>query len=244
MRAEERWCLRASSGQQSHGRTQPPPLPPHLNCMQVQPKALGLPVHAYVARDEIREDGTQRSQKARGSGGHRVVSRREGAAGQPAAAPPGTSPRSPHASLPRSKCPLPPTAPATDRLLPPQVFANLPTEVGATEAEEIGVEHLLRDVKDANISTLGSEVRIRGRALTGGAWECTGAAGSAAAVCATLLLPRTPRPTLQVGQMVTGLRGLRARLLEVRTLPGTPLFPPRKLNKTKTKSQILISSAP
>ena len=40
-----------------------------------------------------------------------------------------------------------------------QVFVNLPTEVGATEAEEIGVEHLLRDVKDASISTLSSEVR-------------------------------------------------------------------------------------
>ena len=86
---------------------------------EVQPKEMGLPVHAYVARDEIREDGTQKSQK---------------------------------------------------------VFANLPTEVGATEAEEIGVEHLLRDVKDANISTLSTEV----------------------------------------GQMVTGLRGLKSRLLEIR----------------------------
>lgn len=39
------------------------------------------------------------------------------------------------------------------------MFVNLPTEVGATEAEEIGVEHLLRDVKDAAVSTLASEVR-------------------------------------------------------------------------------------
>lgn len=68
----------------------------------LQPKDMGLPVHAYLARDEVREDGTEKSK---------------------------------------------------------QVFVNLPTEVGATEAEEIGVEHLLRDVKDAAVSTLSSEVR-------------------------------------------------------------------------------------
>ncbi|PSC68372.1 26S proteasome non-ATPase regulatory subunit 7-like protein A-like [Micractinium conductrix] len=91
---------------------------PLLVICEVQPKEMGLPVHAYLARDEIREDGTEKSKK---------------------------------------------------------VFVNLPTEVGATEAEEIGVEHLLRDVKDASISTLSSEV----------------------------------------GDMVTGLRGLRSRLLEI-----------------------------
>lgn len=53
---------------------------------------------------------------------------------------------------------LPPTGLCLAPL--PQVFANLPTEVGATEAEEIGVEHLLRDVKDAAVSTLASEVRL------------------------------------------------------------------------------------
>ncbi|KAL4429567.1 hypothetical protein ABPG77_008616 [Micractinium sp. CCAP 211/92] len=92
---------------------------PLLVICEVQPKDMGLPVHAYLARDEVREDGTEKSKK---------------------------------------------------------VFVNLPTEVGATEAEEIGVEHLLRDVKDASISTLSSEV----------------------------------------GAMVTGLRGLRSRLLEIR----------------------------
>ena len=54
---------------------------PILLICEVQPKEMGLPVHAYLAKDEVREDGTQKSQK---------------------------------------------------------VFANLPTEVGATEAEEIG----------------------------------------------------------------------------------------------------------
>jgi len=37
-------------------------------------------------------------------------------------------------------------------------FQHLPSEIGALEAEEVGVEHLLRDVKDSSISTLGSQV--------------------------------------------------------------------------------------
>ena len=57
------------------------------------------------------------------------------------------------------------------------VFMNLPTEVGSTEAEEIGVEHLLRDVKDATVSNLSS----------------------------------------QLGEMMTGLKGLRMRLLEIQS---------------------------
>lgn len=92
--------------------------PPVLVICEVQPKEMGLPVHAYHAVDEVREDGTEKSRR---------------------------------------------------------VFANLATEVGATEAEEIGVEHLLRDVKDATLSTLSADV----------------------------------------GEMVTGLRGLRSRLQEV-----------------------------
>ncbi len=52
-----------------------------LAMARVQPKDMGLPVHAYTAKDEVREDGTQKSQR---------------------------------------------------------VFVNLPTEVGATEAEDIG----------------------------------------------------------------------------------------------------------
>lgn len=74
---------------------------PVLLICEVNPKEEGLPTTAYYAKDEIREDGTQKSQK---------------------------------------------------------VFVNIPTEVGATEAEEVGVEHLLRDVKDATISTLSTEV--------------------------------------------------------------------------------------
>ncbi|KAG1666147.1 hypothetical protein FOA52_011558 [Chlamydomonas sp. UWO 241] len=48
-----------------------------------------------------------------------------------------------------------------------KVFVSVPTEVGQTEAEEIGVEHLLRDVKDATISTLSSDVSGKLQALNG-----------------------------------------------------------------------------
>ncbi|XP_021618275.1 26S proteasome non-ATPase regulatory subunit 7 homolog A [Manihot esculenta] len=39
-----------------------------------------------------------------------------------------------------------------------KVFVHVPSEIAAHEVEEIGVEHLLRDVKDASISTLATEV--------------------------------------------------------------------------------------
>jgi len=37
-------------------------------------------------------------------------------------------------------------------------FQHIPSEIGALEAEEVGVEHLLRDIKDTSISTLASQV--------------------------------------------------------------------------------------
>ncbi|CAK9277151.1 unnamed protein product [Sphagnum jensenii] len=48
-----------------------------------------------------------------------------------------------------------------------KVFLHVPSEIGAYEAEEIGVEHLLRDVKDATISTLATEVGGKLVALKG-----------------------------------------------------------------------------
>ncbi len=46
-----------------------------------------------------------------------------------------------------------------------KVFAHLPSDVGAYEAEEIGVEHLLRDVKDATVSTLATRISAKLDAL-------------------------------------------------------------------------------
>ncbi|XP_019179482.1 PREDICTED: 26S proteasome non-ATPase regulatory subunit 7 homolog A-like [Ipomoea nil] len=48
-----------------------------------------------------------------------------------------------------------------------QVFVHVPSEIAAHEVEEIGVEHLLRDVKDTTISTLATEVTGKLTALKG-----------------------------------------------------------------------------
>lgn len=122
---------------------------------------------------------------------------------------------------PRRSCPPTPRG--------AQVFLNLPTEVGATEAEEIGVEHLLRDVKDASVSTLASEVRSRAggggqRVAACDGWHacrrCCGDAGGAVGAGPHAHAPQPPSlrppPLHQVGDMVAGLRGLRSRLLEMR----------------------------
>jgi len=83
---------------------------PVLVIIDVQPKELGIPTKAYYAVEEVKEDATQKSQKA---------------------------------------------------------FVHVASEIGAYEAEEIGVEHLLRDVKDATISTLATEVGGKLVALKG-----------------------------------------------------------------------------
>merc|ERR1711998_446937 len=46
-------------------------------------------------------------------------------------------------------------------------FHHVPSEIGAYEAEEIGVEHLLRDIKDTSTSTLAKQVGDRLHALKG-----------------------------------------------------------------------------
>ena len=46
-------------------------------------------------------------------------------------------------------------------------FLHLPSEIGAEEAEEIGVEHLLRDIKDTTVSTLAERVNAKLASLKG-----------------------------------------------------------------------------
>lgn len=46
-------------------------------------------------------------------------------------------------------------------------FHHVPSEIGAYEAEEIGVEHLLRDIKDTSVSTLAQQVGDRLHAMKG-----------------------------------------------------------------------------
>lgn len=67
-----------------------------LVIIDAKPKDLGLPTEAYIAVEEVHEDGT-----------------------------------------PTSK-----------------TFEHVPSEIGAEEAEEVGVEHLLRDIKDTRYESL------------------------------------------------------------------------------------------
>lgn len=46
-----------------------------------------------------------------------------------------------------------------------RVFEHVPNSIGALEAEEVGTEHLLRDVRDLSVSTLTGEVRAKIDAL-------------------------------------------------------------------------------
>lgn len=47
-----------------------------------------------------------------------------------------------------------------------QNFIHLPSEIGAFEAEEVGVEHLLRDINDPTVSSLSSQVSQKITGLT------------------------------------------------------------------------------
>ena len=42
-------------------------------------------------------------------------------------------------------------------------FIHIPSSVGATEAEQVGVEHLLRDVKDVSIGDLSKQASMKDR---------------------------------------------------------------------------------
>jgi len=72
---------------------------------------------------------------------------------------------------------------------PRRVFVNVPTEVGATEAEEVGVEHLLRDVKDAAASRLGADLAGVAAGVRGLGGRLRAVAGYAAAVAEGRLPP-------------------------------------------------------
>jgi len=37
-------------------------------------------------------------------------------------------------------------------------FVHIPSSIGASEAEEVGVEHLLRDIKDASVGQLSRQI--------------------------------------------------------------------------------------
>ncbi|XP_023210262.1 26S proteasome non-ATPase regulatory subunit 7 [Centruroides vittatus] len=77
--------------------------------IDAKPKDLGLPTEAYIAVEEVHDDGT----------------------------------------------------PTT------KTFEHVPSEIGAEEAEEVGVEHLLRDIKDTTLGTLSQRITNQLRGLKG-----------------------------------------------------------------------------
>ncbi|XP_059168864.1 26S proteasome non-ATPase regulatory subunit 7-like [Physella acuta] len=48
-----------------------------------------------------------------------------------------------------------------------KTFDHVPSEIGAEEAEEVGVEHLLRDIKDTTVGTLSQQVTAQLMGLKG-----------------------------------------------------------------------------
>lgn len=48
-----------------------------------------------------------------------------------------------------------------------KTFEHIPSEIGAEEAEEVGVEHLLRDIKDTTVGTLSQRITNRLMGLKG-----------------------------------------------------------------------------
>lgn len=50
---------------------------------------------------------------------------------------------------------------------PKRVFNHLPCEIGALEAEEVGVEHLLRNIRDISGSSMSDRVNAKLRSLQG-----------------------------------------------------------------------------
>ena len=43
-----------------------------------------------------------------------------------------------------------------------KTFEHVPSEIGAEEAEEVGVEHLLRDIKDTSVGSLSQRITNQG----------------------------------------------------------------------------------
>jgi len=80
-----------------------------LVIIDAKPKDLGLPTEAYIAVEEIHDDGT-----------------------------------------PTSK-----------------TFEHIPSEIGAEEAEEVGVEHLLRDIRNVTVGTLSQRITNQVSSLKG-----------------------------------------------------------------------------
>jgi 26S proteasome regulatory subunit N8 len=111
--------------------------------IDVQPKEVGIPTKAYFAVDDVEEEAT---------GSTKALSR------------PLTLQAS--AELHKSQSGLKEqTPPAKEEQRIRERFVHVPSIIGAFEVEEVGVEHLLRDVKDSNISTLTTQLHDKVHSL-------------------------------------------------------------------------------
>jgi hypothetical protein len=172
-------------------------LNPVMVIIDVKPKALGIPTEAYLAVEDIREGQQQQCARATARARDtRPPTARRRERGSRGAAPAG-APRTPlaHPSPPCHLAPPSPPLPPSTRASPHPTpcrtstpaslsasrplfpsflrfcragnFEHIASEIGASEPEEVGVEHLLRDVKDMTISTLSNRVTEKLGALKG-----------------------------------------------------------------------------
>lgn len=97
-----------------------------------------------------------------------------------------------------------------------RTFVHIPSEIGAFEAEEVGVEHLLRDINDPSVSTLAEQVRGLSRAAACGHRAAPHACAAGATQGAGPARPQRP-PAAHRGILGAGA-GWRA----ARQQPGAP----------------------
>jgi 26S proteasome regulatory subunit N8 len=111
--------------------------------IDVQPKEVGIPTKAYFAVDDVEEETTSTTK----------------ALSQPLTL-------QASAELHKSQSGLkeqPPLEKEKSRIR--ERFVHVPSVIGALESEEVGVEHLLRDVKESNISTLTTQLHDKVHSL-------------------------------------------------------------------------------
>ena len=147
-----------------------------LVIVDVKPSDLGLPTKAYFAVEEIKDVRTSSASVRRKT------------------------------DVNQKALGLPTTLLATqDGTQASRTFNHVPTEVRAAEAEEIGVEHLLRDVTDNGKTRCGGDM-FRPGGLTNDVYSrrCRGGGDAAAGSLST-----------RITEQINSLRGLQTRLQDI-----------------------------
>ena len=116
-----------------------------------------------------------------------------------------------------------------------RTFNHVPCEVGAFEAEEVGVEHMLRDINDPSVSALGADVRAKLGGLKGLMSRLGEISGYLAKVAAGQLPPNLE--ALYLVQQASGPRRAAPRRAASR-----PLLP-AACQSARTRAFALTSAA-